>query len=175
MSLDKNKREIESALSVLVGENFRYISRAGNMITLGFGEDIMHIRYNGEAAVLARFAVHIQASWRITINESISLGSYDFYIPKEGVSYEEFQKDENFGFGISLFDEKSKNLNEYLLSVPVRVDDIVANNFGDLHILLENDTSVEVFINCSEPGESWRFFETGTDERHFVVFDEDEN
>jgi len=168
---DKLKQDIESALSVLIGENLRYLYRAGNMLTLGFGKDVKYIKTSGEETARAQFALHVQTSWRITENNNISLGSYDFYVPRDGVSYEEFQNDENDGFGQSVFDKKTEELNESLISERRQVTGIKASVFGDVCVLMDGGINLEIFVNSSMLEESWRFFETGKDAPHFVVFD----
>ena len=172
MSLGKVKKSIEDSVSVIIGEYFRYVSRAADMLTLGFGNDVEYVNPSGEKRNVAQFSIHIQTSWRIVKKGLFTLGSYDFYLPKEGISYEVFREDDNHGFGISEFDEISGRLNKSLESSPIKVVKVDANCFGDLHILMEDGTNLEVFVNSSRPVESWRFFEAGDDTSHLVVFEE---
>jgi len=72
MSTNEIKLEIERVLSPLVNEDFRYIYRAGNMLTLGFGEDVEYMKYNGQKMISAKYAIHVQTSWRISINDTLN-------------------------------------------------------------------------------------------------------
>ena len=99
------------------------------------------------------------------------MGSYDFYLPQEGITYDDFKEG---GFGKSVFDKKTKELNEFLSSTPIKVRSIAANDIGDLYILMDKNIKLEVIVNSSEPNESWRFFETNG-EHGIVVFEEHED
>ncbi|MCL2046894.1 MAG: hypothetical protein FWG88_10985 [Oscillospiraceae bacterium] len=161
---------IESALFSLQGERFRYTYRAGNMLTMGFGEDKTHVRHDGTIRVVARYALHVQSSWRLLKDNSIVLGCDDFYIAQNGVTYEEFKVDG--GFGKSIFDSNSTFLNEYIEHRHICVLKIEASDFGDLVISMDDNYRLEVMYNSSVLDESWRFFEVGSEKKHFVVFNE---
>ena len=171
MSTNEIKLEIERVLSPLVNEEFRYIFRAGNMLTLGFGEDVEYLKYNGQKMISAKYAIHVQTSWRISINDVISVGSLDFNIPNKETSYDEFYKDINGGFGKSLFDTKSHEINEYLIMTPTKVVGVCANDFGDLHVHMEHNISLDVFVDSAKQDEHWRFFIQNDGSKHFIVFD----
>ena len=167
------KEKIIKKLGVIVGEEFRYVFRAGNMLTLGFGNDIDYERKNIAKEIVARYALHIQTSWRMISGDRIILGVDDFYISQNGVTYQEFE--ENCGYGKSMFDLNSARVNEYLSKMRINVLRIEGNDHGDLTIYFENGYLLEVFVSNSSYDESWRFFEIGKEQAHFIRFDECRN
>src|SRR5436305_11467050 len=71
---------IISELGKLVGLELQDVGRASNLFWLGFG-DIIQITRRGKAQESAEFSLHIQCSWRITLNNKIFEASRDFYSP----------------------------------------------------------------------------------------------
>ena len=140
------------------------------MLDIGFGEDIEYISLIGEKRIVARFAIHVQSSWRIIKKDTIILASYDFYLPKNNFSNEEFNQN---SFGNSKFDVKSLELNKRINLNPISVIDISSNVFGDVTIFMEDDCRFEIFVDSSEIEEFWRFYEMDTEKEHFVVLDKD--
>lgn len=165
--LDNLKYQIKNHLIVIIGERFRYIGRAGNLVWLGFGKDTAFKNYKGENEKRAQYSLHIQCPLRIIHNEIKQIGSGDIYEPCSTMKYAE-----NFDWdiqGANLFDEKARIIAKELLLNEITVTDIKCSETGDVRIYLSNGYIVEMFTNTSGAVEEWRFFETGSDKEHFVV------
>ena len=169
MSINVSDIIIEN-VSLLVGEKINYIDRAANMFDIGFGDDVEYKNPNKDSTtVVAKFVLHICASWRLISNNKVVLAQKDFYEPKDGISYDKFVKE---AFGNSQFDYRAEELNNKLNDVPITVTTITANDLGDLTLHMSNDYRLEIFVDISGKEESWRFFRMDNDSKHFVVFND---
>lgn len=101
---------------------------------IGTAADLLRIITENDGK---QYAVHIQSPYRITVNDNILCGIYDFYENKE------------------YFDRK---LQEFRNLLPCRITEIHISKNNDLRILSENIT-VETFTNRSvDDLEVWRMF-----------------
>ena len=161
--------EIITALLPLKGQKLNYISRAANMLDIGFGNSMKYISSSNNEHVAACFAIHVQSSWRFVKDKKIVLAFNDFYIPKDNIAFDVFEEKQ---FGNSQFDIRSDKINNIIKNLQIKVINIIANNLGDITIFFENGFSLEIFVDVSGMKESWRFFRMDDDLEHFVVFDE---
>lgn len=114
---------------------------------IGTAADLLWISTENDGK---QYAVHIQSPYRITVNDNILCGIYDFYENKE------------------YFDEKLQECRKLL---PCRITEIHISKNNDLHILSEKIT-VETFTNRSvDDLEVWRMFERHCESKpHYVAY-----
>jgi hypothetical protein len=160
-------KNIEKELKVLIGKPLSNIGRAGNLLWLSFGEKIAMLDMNGCEVFKEKFALHIQCSWRLTIGSRIIVGSQDFYIPRTGLSEDEFNWDIQ---GANRFDERINAFKEMPES-NTKVVEFFMDEFGGVKISFDSGAKLEVFPDDSLEEEFWRFIEFGEKSKHFVVFD----
>ena len=158
---------IEEELKVLVEKPLSNIGRAGNLLWLSLGEKIVTIDINGCEVLKGKYALHIQCSWRLTMGSRIIVGSQDFYIPRTGLSENDFNWDIQ---GQNRFDEKIKEFKKMAES-KTKVVEVSADEFGGIKISFDSGIRLEVFPEDSLEEEFWRFIEFGKKSKHFVVFD----
>ncbi|WP_227936450.1 hypothetical protein [Alkalihalobacillus deserti] len=158
----------EVIISELVGLKLQDAGRSSNLFSLGFGE-ITQIVRRGETQELAEYALHIQCSWRITLNNKIVVASRDFYSPSS-----EWNGDiENFYWDIqgkNRFDERIKTFIKN--KGEIKVQKIDSDDLGGLKVFLSHGYSLEAFPDSSEDDEQsehWRFLNRKDNSPHFVV------
>jgi hypothetical protein len=162
------REEINSQIGKLVGLKLQYAGRASSLFWLGFG-DIIQINRRGKIQETAEYALHIQCSWRITLNNKIVVASRDFYSPCSGWD----ENDEDFDWdkqGNNRFDEKIKIFMKE--NGQLKVEHIESDDVGGFKIFLSNDYKLEAFPDSSEDdehSEHWRFFNRKDNSLHFVV------
>ena len=167
MLIDSKEDVIRNNLSVLVGMPFKSIGRVGDLVWLGFGEYVSHTNLKGNTVTTSKYAIHIQCAFRIINPTQIILSNLDIYTENSKTAWsEDFNWDVS---GANLFDERAKELMEIISEDNICVVAVMANECGDLQIILSNKCIIEVFVNLSSNDECWRFFETGTEKEHFVV------
>ena len=162
------KQVIISELGKLVGLKLQDTGRASNLFWLGFG-DIIQIVRRGKNQESAEYALHIQCSWRITLNNKIVIASRDFYSPSSewDGDIEDFDWDIH---GNNRFDERIKTF----LKAKGRliVEQIESDEIGGLKVILSDGYKLEVFPGSSEDDEQsehWRFFSRKENNPHFIV------
>ncbi len=162
------KEVMISELGKLVGLTLQDAGRASNLFWLGFG-DIIQIIRRGKTQESAEYALHIQCSWRITLNNKIVLASRDFYSPSS-----EWDGDiEDFDWDIqgnNRFDERIKSIIKD--QGRLKVEKIESDEVGGLEVFLSDGYKLEAFPDSSEDDEQsehWRFFNRKDNSPHFVV------
>ncbi len=173
----KKRRHILSRLSVLDGEEFRYISRAGTTITLGFGEDVPCIGYfkNETGQIVygkclkAKHALHVQCIFSINRKNKTLLSQDDLCKPSR--SFKKSGKDfdtEPDEIGNTKYDQIIEK-HSHKLGCGETVTNIDVTKFGDLVIELTNGFYVLVIPYRKHENEAWRFFDVGNTKSHLVV------
>ena len=162
------KELIVSELGKLVGLKLQDVGRASNLFWLGFG-DIIQIIRRGKTQETAEYALHIQCSWRITLNDKIVVASRDFYSPSSewGGDIEDFDWDMQ---GKNRFDERIKAFVED--KEQLQVKNIESDCIGGLKVFFSDGYTLEAFPDSSkddDQGEHWRFFNRKDNSPHFVV------
>lgn len=162
------KEVIIAELGKLVGLKLQDAGRASNLFWLGFG-DMFPIIRRGKTKVSAEYALHIQCSWRITLNNKIVVASRDFYSPSS-----EWDGDiEDFDWDMqdkNRFDERIKTFIKD--KGRLQVKNIESDDIGGLKVFLSDGYKLEAFPDSSEDddqGEHWRFFNRKDNSPHFVV------
>jgi len=169
MSTNDLMDAIKNTLTKLLNQRIQEIGRAANMLWIAFGEPITCINIKGKPVIKSEFALHIQCNWAIMDDYQILLSDDDFYIPRDGVSSQLFEMEQ---FGNSRFDEVSVKLNATFKAGSVNVAHLDINVSGGFCLELSNHSMIKVCPYNPLEGESWRFLMPGSDEEHFVVFEE---
>lgn len=163
------KEEITSEIEKLVGLKMQHAGRASNLFWLGFG-DIVEVNRRGKIEETAEYVLHIQCSWRITMDNKIIVASRDFYSPN---SKWDDENDGDFEWGeqgnnrfderIEIFIKNNKQL---------KVKQIDADNIGGLILTFSNGYLLQIFPDASgddDYSEHWGFFSGKENGPHFVV------
>lgn len=168
--------EARVAIQVLKGKEVRRINRICDMFCISFGE---MIEDNG--SIFARYAFHLQCTFRIVKDKKILLTSRDMYLPASKFYGEKFQWKEfykNFDEfqwdtkGNSAFDENLLNLeNEGILNDIIVIDTDVTSK-GDLIIKFNNGMILETYLTTTAIEESWRFMDSKPN-THYVIFEDE--
>ena len=162
--------KIETALTHLIGQDVREIGRAANMLWIAFGQDVVCVNYKSEKSIKSRYALHVQCNWEFFSGHEVFLSQKHFCVPKSGIASCIFDTEP---FGNSMFDEITSKFNHELKVNPVVVADFdVCGLTGKLLLRFSNGYSIGIFTDKPEDGESWRFFEPGSDKEHLVLFDD---
>lgn len=159
--------EIDNYLKLIIDKPVISISRACNMMCLGFGNWISTMDYKGNKDINCSIYLHVQSSWRVANREEkvIHFASIDIYTPNSSLEWSnEFDWDIQ---GANLFDEKSKEW--FKNNQDIYVKEYRINRWGDLILLFSNKDSLEIFVNASDNSECWRLFEYESTNDHFVV------
>lgn len=155
-----NSKEIHDAnqyLKNIEGGNLVSIGRAASMGWFLFDKD------NDE------YALHLQTSFRVTLDEKILFAGADIFQPSEMIAVSEKFDLETFEWdvqGNNLYDENVKLFMEKY-SQNLTVNDVFMNQLGDLSIQLSERVKIDVFVNMSRE-ECWRFFKRHSD-NHLVI------
>ena len=160
------KNEIENYLNSLIGKPLISANRAASMQIFGFGTWVD--AHEGESRKVGEFAIHIQCPWRITSEDKIFVAQSDMFYPKGDYESEseDFDWDVN---GNNRCDERTSELIEQTINLPLIVKELSADKFGSLNLKFSKNFSLEIFPSDSLPEEFWRFFKSGTNDNHFVV------
>lgn len=142
---------IDNKLGVLVGSKLTTVNLYANITSLHFELDDVG------------FALHIQSYLRIIHENRIIVTSSDYFI------YDD--------------EDETGTVNDLWINMEIAKKHIVGsevlaikpNDFGDVDIILTNDSRVEIKIsnsktNFSEQIEQYRFFITSGDGNHFVMY-----
>jgi hypothetical protein len=133
------KKEVQEALSVLVGKLLWSCGNAAGLEWFSFGERRTVSGLRGEKEV-GEYALHVQCAWRIISDECILVGGSDVHRPLGN-------------------DSRCPNL---------VVQGVEAYEAGHFVILLEKNSALEVFPDDSSEDEHWRLFKPYSDDPHLV-------
>ncbi|MCL1998862.1 MAG: hypothetical protein FWG65_08850 [Turicibacter sp.] len=176
-------KEVQTELSILIGQPLRKFGRAGTLLTMNFGELVeidapardkdgrLARDENGQGihtkGFVGRHAFNAYCEFRVICGNKILFGRSDFFLPNTTLIPELYQ-DEDFDLddfewhkkGDNYFDEMiarffSRNLDDYI------VKKIIVSPFGDLEIVFENGFEIHLFVDDSTASESWCFYEIG--------------
>ena len=174
MLINSIKETIENNLSILVGERVRRLRRAALMLGIDFGEDVEFKSPTGpeqsKISIVPKYALHIHSSWRLLKDNDICLGHSDLFSRMSGFKYQE--NSEEAIDSIEFF-RVSEDLTKEFEAKAIKVTRIEASELGDLIIYMEQEYSLEIFVDAEGDTESWRFLKRTEKENHFVVFDSD--
>ena len=107
--------------------------------------------------------VHAQCPVRMTDGGKALLAINDLYLPREGVTEEQLEKDPE---GNSLFDEHADALEQAglkVLGASVTLE-------GEMHIDFQTGQRLRVYPYCSNPNEEWRVILAKEGKRTHIVY-----
>ena len=158
-------KQIEQALSVLIGLPLWAIGRAVDLAWFEFGDRRIAKGFKGVEKEVGDYALHLQCAWRITVSDNIVTGRGDIFSTPEETN-EPLPPDFDWQKG-NRFD---RIVREFLQneSRQLAVQSVSAGDAGSLTIVLQDGYKLEVFPQDSESGEHWRFFRPGLAEPHLV-------
>lgn len=164
---------IKKRLTPILGERVRKIGRAGNMLWLSIGKEVKYVDpIRNTTRVVNMYNLNIQTSWKLVSEREIIVGSADLYRPSNGMDpHEKWDWDESRD---NYFDWKTLSLNRLFEGQSIKVERIIADQYGSFALLLNNQYQLHVFTDSAEEIEFWRFFDFGSDNPHFVVFDSED-
>lgn len=163
------KEQIEIELHVLIKQKLYDIGRAGSLLWVSFGEEVITLDGKGLEKLKGKYTLHIQCTWRITTDDEIIVASGDIFQPRTGLSYEDFEWDTK---GENRFDEKIPALKKEFQLTGI-INYISADKYGGLRICFDSGICLEVFPDDSLENEFWRFIKFEDVNKHFVVFDKE--
>ena len=164
------KDSIIRKLSVLRGERFYGGHRALSLATMSFGPTHVVQGHRGPRE-LHRFALHIDCPWRLRRGETLLVGSQDRYAAARGLDPDDPAVDVDSP-GATRWDERMGEFRTEAERTEYVVEGVDADEVGGLAIRMRGPLLLEVFpagTDRERPCEHWRFFETGSEARHFVV------
>ena len=155
-------------LQVLKNTEFKCVGRAGYIVWMCFGDDILFRDDMGTERVVPKYSLHIQCSFRITLNNIILITDSDMYRPCSTMKEDEFNCDI---IGHTRYDEFAEKFSKQNAENWYRVVDVSMSKCGDVKIILTNGCIIEIFVNCSDDYEAWRFFENSDENEsvHYVM------
>lgn len=156
------------SLARLVGEPWRYVGRACDLVWLGFGPR-REVTDGDRVREIAEYALHLSCPWRLLAGNRRVTGSSDIYVPPPGWTGEgDFDWDVQ---GANRFDVRAGQLTAHLAAQEVVVTSVEVTELGELTVSLSEGLRIEVFMDDVARLEHWRFFRPYRDEDHVVVFE----
>ena len=160
------KKEIEQALSILIGQPLISANRALDLEMFDFGQKHQILTRQGKEKEVGEFTIHIQCTWRITRQTRILVASKDRWYP--GDESKDIPDDFDWSLPGNRLDKRIsaffQNIREPLLVKSVRADKV-----GGFTLRFVNSFMLEVFPDNSSNDEYWRFFQLSRNTKHFVV------
>lgn len=147
---------VKKRMQVLIGAKWIIAGRSSGLAWFGFVINDFD------------FALHVQSSFRIIIDNRIIVANLDMYEPTI-----ELQKKPDFDWDTYDWEPKGNNCYDtWILKFRKgehsgTVKNINISNLGDITIEIDNGMIIEVFVNTSL-NECWRFFERNSDE-HLII------
>ncbi|MCX2952131.1 hypothetical protein [Lentzea sp. NEAU-D7] len=154
------------SLAGLVGERWRCVGRACDLVWLGFGAVLELPDHRGGTREVAEFALHLQGAWRVHLGDERLTGASDIRLPPPGWTGDgEFDWDVQ---GTNRFDVRAAKLTTHLRGAQVVVTSVEVDGDGDLTVFLSDGFRIEA--RCGGSGrEGWRFFRPGDIDSHVVM------
>ncbi|VXB84820.1 conserved hypothetical protein [Burkholderia sp. 8Y] len=146
------KAEIIRRLSVLIGLDVSGVSHAADMLTLHFGPQKHFRSRRGTVLEGGAWALHVQCPWQLKQEESIVATQFMLSQPDDDAH------------------QAADWLNAQLVTNgPTIVSSISASGSGAVQLAMSNHFCLDIISGCVPDEEDWRFFEPGTDTKHFVI------
>lgn len=157
--------ECEQALSRVVGLPLRTIGRACNLLWLHFGQWREVPDRGGRTKTVGEWALHVQGEWTLSKLWQPVTSSADYYVSPDG---QDLGNDWDRP-GSSQFDAAAAALSAAWDSSPPIVASVNCAPNGAFFVTFNDGMILSVAHIETEGDESWRLFNPGTDNPHFVV------
>ncbi|BCF96235.1 hypothetical protein PPGU19_008040 [Paraburkholderia sp. PGU19] len=129
------------------------VHHAADMLTVQFGLLREVSNFKGAVKHVGQWALHVQCDWQIERNGKV--------LATQGVlaaSVDEAQR------------RAAESISDLLVGHErTIVESILANESGDVQLILSEGTRMIVTSGRTPEYEDWRLFEPGSDARHFVI------
>jgi len=166
-------KQIDAALSPLIGLPLWNSHRAADLQTFGFGEPHRRtIRFGprkGEEGEVHEYALHIQCAWRICGPTGIVVGSNDF---NHRSGPDPFDTPDDWNRDVANANRRDQQIRAWLAGVPYVVERASADVVGGFSMAFARGFTLDVFPDDSLDGEyseHWRLLRPGDTSSHFVV------
>ncbi|WP_322104967.1 hypothetical protein [Paraburkholderia sp. J41] len=146
------REQIEQRLSVLIGLDLSAAGRAADMLTLQFGPLREMTTKRGTVKRVGAWALHVQCDWKIERANEIFADASDFTVSDEGTR-------------ATL--ERIRGL--IADGGPLTVERVVVGDSGNVSISMPRRLCLTIVTDAAPDDEDWRFFEPGSDRKHFVI------
>lgn len=158
---------ISETLKPIVGEPFVELGRAGDLIWIGFGEEVLSPTQRLPDRRLAHHRVHVRSPFRLDSASGAVLAAGDLFLAIDAPddTPPDFDWDRH---GANLFDARIAQFWRAHQPGSAVVEDVKGDPGGGLVMSLSDGTVLRIFPNRSGAVEHWRYFRAG-DEAHFVV------
>jgi hypothetical protein len=148
------RKEIESATAVLVHEALWSCRRTVDLFSFQFGDRKPTHTFRGDEVKVGNHAINVQCAWRITKSEVVVVGAADVYFPPSSYP-DNAEKKFDWKRERTRADEKLEALFENERR-QFRVLQIQVGTAGSLHILMEDDLTLDIMPDESSDDEHWR-------------------
>lgn len=160
--------KINQILLALVGLPLTRTTRAANMECLKFGT-LYQTDNKGEIYNSGEIGLHLQCPWRLTNEDEMIVGNGDLYEQAD----ETAAYDENFDWEKPNSNLRDVKLGKFITDADNLVKSVVADKFGGLHIIFDNNCVLTAFPDSAsknEYNEYWRIldFRGGGKSKHYV-------
>ncbi|WP_322043726.1 hypothetical protein [Paraburkholderia sp. J67] len=144
--------EVERRLSILVGLEWSGISRAADMLTLGFGPKREEKNFYGVPRQVSAWALHVQCPWALSEEGNIIATEKSLACSDEEAN----------AFVMRLQQMLARRQ-------PIVVERLSASPDCGLVVSLSQALRLVIATDATSDDESWRFFERQRDARHLVI------
>ncbi|MEG0269184.1 MAG: hypothetical protein RR653_09725 [Clostridia bacterium] len=174
---------VKERLSVLEGQQLRYVFRSMDMVCFEFGNIVTKKVFgrdeNGKPTWVeesaGEYALHLQCSFRIVRDDHIVLAKNDMFQPSTDYLGSHSLDESNDIPDDFDYDQRGANRMDEILSTTFLelngffIASIQMMKTGDLNLVFRNGFQLNVFVDVSGDVECWRFFRANHDDTHLVV------
>lgn len=146
------REQIEQRFAALIGLELSGAGRAADMLTLQFGPLREVTTRRGTVKHVGACSLHIQCAWKIELANDVFAGSPDFAVS----------------------DESARATLELIRGLitgrgPFIVERVAVGDNGNMSISMSGQLRLSVITDAAPDEEDWRFFEPGSERKHFVI------
>jgi hypothetical protein len=162
------KSLIERRLAPFVGARFHGAHCAASMLMAGFGPLVDLPWSDGRTLSVPRFALHVQAAWRLVEGNRVLVGFDDELAPPRAHAD---RPANTLHEDTTLCDELWSELRARLARERIVFKSVVADRLGGIVIVLSKKLELSVYPSSSRglEEEQWRSFAYDGPDPHFIV------
>lgn len=155
------KKEVQQALSVLVGKPLWSCGNSAALEWFEFGERRTVTRFRGGTKEVGEYALHVQCAWRITQHDEVVIASGDVHDASE----------QGGGDSAPIVTRANERVQQLFQreTRQLAVEQVKAGDAGAFSIMLADGYVLEVMPDDSSDSEHWRLFKPYVEGPHFVV------